>query len=87
MSLIKLIDFVVFVLHSCYGVKQSEYISKCAFLCVVLVNSAQIENASVPQAIWNIYDRDDDNRTNNYCEIWHSKWNRSSGAPQPHIWQ
>jgi hypothetical protein len=45
------------------------------------------ENASVPQAIWNIYDRDDDDRTNNCCECWHSKWNRSSGAPHPHIWR
>ncbi len=43
--------------------------------------------ASVPQAIWNIYDRDDDDRTNNCCECWHSKWNRSSGAPHPHIWR
>jgi hypothetical protein len=129
-SLIKLIDFVVFVLHSSDGVKQSECISKCAELglapafmgnkafhiwvkrilaCPYLplagmedylflnvlqylsnddepcefkpaihhfadyVTTQWLENASVPQVIWNIYDRDDDDRRNNCCEMWHSK--------------
>ena len=45
------------------------------------------ENASIPQHIWNIYDREEDDRTNNCCEVWHAKWNKKTGAPHPHIWR
>ncbi len=49
------------------------------------ITNQWFENASIPQQIWNIFEREDDDRTNNCCECWHSNWNRKPGTAHPHI--
>jgi len=51
------------------------------------VTSQWFENPSIPQSVWNIHDREDDDRTNNCCETWHSKWNRKDGTQHPHVFK
>ncbi len=51
------------------------------------VTTQWFENTNIPQSIWNVYDRADDDRTNNCCECWHAKWNKKTVAPHPHIWR
>ena len=51
------------------------------------VTSPWFENPSIPQSVWNIHDREDDDRTNNCCETWHSKWNIKDGTQHPHVFK
>ena len=40
-----------------------------------------------PQSYWNIHGREEDDRTNNVCECWHTKWKRRTAANHQHIWK
>jgi hypothetical protein len=46
-----------------------------------------IDNKSMPYCISNINDRSEDDSTNNACENWHSKWNKSTNANHQHIYK
>ncbi len=43
------------------------------------VTTQWFENRNIPQSIWNIFDREEDDRTKNCCECWYAKWNKKSG--------
>ena len=37
-------------------------------------------------ALWNVYTRDSDTRTNNHVEGFHHKWNKAIGRNHPSVW-
>ena len=45
------------------------------------------ENDKMPLSYWNINGRGEDDRTNNICEVWHSKFNRQTEANHQHIFK
>ncbi len=51
------------------------------------VTSQWFEKPSIPQSVGNIHDREDDDRTKNYCVTWHSKWNRKDGTKHSHVFK
>ena len=46
-----------------------------------------IDNSYIPQKYWNINGHGVDDRTNNFTETWHSKWNGRINANHQHVWK
>ena len=67
-------------------VEISKYAKPVEVFCDYIVNQ-WVENPSLSANVWNIYDRGDDDRTNNACEFWHSKFNRRTNANHQHIFK